>query len=146
MRPIGCPETSIRNCDYSLLNSPEECRSKHAQRIKLSNFVFLPLPPHPRLARMVQFSCLLQVQTFVVTAVSGSHTCVHCAVLTLSSNTVLPNFDLLNFGLPVSIIPYCCHRMSTQLQLEKHIYLYETLHSHLHLNTYYFMEGQAGEA
>ena len=26
--PIGCPETSVRNCHYSLRDNPEECRSK----------------------------------------------------------------------------------------------------------------------
>jgi len=25
MGPIGCPETSVRNCHYSLRNNPEEC-------------------------------------------------------------------------------------------------------------------------
>ena len=27
MGPVGCPETSIRNYDYSLRNDPEERRS-----------------------------------------------------------------------------------------------------------------------
>ena len=28
MGQIGCPETSVRNYDYSLRNNPEECRSR----------------------------------------------------------------------------------------------------------------------
>jgi hypothetical protein len=27
MGPIGCPETSVRNCHYTLRNMPEECSS-----------------------------------------------------------------------------------------------------------------------
>ena len=53
--------------------------------------------------------CLLQVQTFVVTAVSGGHLCVHCAVRALPFDTVQPNFGLFNFGLPISIIPQTLH-------------------------------------
>ena len=31
--PIGCPETPVRNCHYSLRNSPEE-RSSHPFRVR----------------------------------------------------------------------------------------------------------------
>jgi len=33
MGPIGCPETSVRNCRYSLCNNPEE----RSSRLKLSH-------------------------------------------------------------------------------------------------------------
>jgi len=39
MGPIGCPETSVRNCHYSLRNNPEELNS-HTLLEKRRNHVF----------------------------------------------------------------------------------------------------------
>ena len=38
--PIGCPETSVGNCHYSLRNNPEE-RSSRSERTHAGRFKFL---------------------------------------------------------------------------------------------------------
>jgi hypothetical protein len=37
MRPIGCPETSVRNCHYSLINNPEELSSQLLRGVSLKS-------------------------------------------------------------------------------------------------------------
>jgi hypothetical protein len=42
MGPIGCPETSVRNCHYTLRNNPEERGSQLKACVKFLS-AFLPL-------------------------------------------------------------------------------------------------------
>ena len=51
--PIGCPETSVRKCHYSLLNNPEECRS-HLRSL------------HDTILFKTKRDCLYRVLTFKV--------------------------------------------------------------------------------
>ena len=59
-------------------------------------------------------------------------------------------FKGLNFGLPVSIIPYYSHRVLllspvvNPIAVNKYIYLYQRLRTYLQPNTYYFMRRTSG--
>jgi hypothetical protein len=37
MGRIGCPETSVRNCHYTLRNSPEYCSFQHVRFLSVTN-------------------------------------------------------------------------------------------------------------
>jgi hypothetical protein len=46
MGPIGCPETSVRNCNYSLRNNPEERSSQLLRRGSLKSRTVNFCPKH----------------------------------------------------------------------------------------------------
>jgi hypothetical protein len=66
MRPTACPETSIRNCHYLLLNNPEERSSVHRIKFVQKFYKFIPpllLQSRGRCSSVACFKCTVGVFT-----------------------------------------------------------------------------------
>jgi hypothetical protein len=79
MRPIGCPETSVRNYQYSLRNSPEESSSRLLRGESLKS-------------RMLLLVCIISMSDGARTYITGEKeiSCYVCTVQTRPWNEQMP--------------------------------------------------------